>query len=269
MSVIARKKRVAIVADCDYVEKPLGGIVSLLNNMLSVQGCSCIDFWLIGISFDTSERQGVWQQKTIGKNSYHWMPVVVSKKEKDDTRFPMRIKLVWGLKRYSNVINFETFDAIYTHSPEISVAIRTKTTPVICHVHSDPLITATKSRFPLLRSGLVVRLFNCIIQRAFDESAGIIWAANACRNAYYQELCIEKNDDWDKKAKVIYSSVDPVMLNVADESASEASSCSKGIVTVSRLSDVKHIDFLINVYYELRKSRSDIAFFIVSTMIFY
>ena len=108
---LVKPLRAVVIADCDFIDKPLGGVVSLLNNMLSVQGDGLVEFSLVGISFDSREAEGVWQYKTIQRQMYRWMPVYVSPKAKDDTRFPLRFRLVLGVKRYLRVIGLEEFDA--------------------------------------------------------------------------------------------------------------------------------------------------------------
>lgn len=259
---IKNKIRVVVIADCDYEDKPLGGVVSLLNNMLQVCPNSTVDFHLVGVSFNSEECEGSWQKKTIRGKEYRWFPVCVFKKAKENIKIPIRYRLVAGIRRYGEEIGFSSFDAAYVHNPEVVIALPESDFPFVVHVHGDPLIAIERSRFSLLRHSPFINIYNRIIQNAFDRASGIIWAARACRTAYYQKLRVESVPAWDKKSRVIYSSVDPLMFEVTEESNFEVSSCSKGIVTVSRLSDVKHIDFLINVYHELRKNRSDITFYI-------
>lgn len=259
---IKNKIKVVVIADCDYEDKPLGGVVSLLNNMLQVCPHSTVDFHLVGISFNPEECGGSWQEKTIRDKVYRWFPVCVFNKTKEEIKIPIRYSLVNGIRRYGKEIGFNSFDAVYVHNPEVVMALPVSDLPLVVHVHGDPLIAIERSRFSFLRHSPFINLYNLIIKKAFNRSSGIIWAAKACRTAYYEKLRAESVPSWDKKSRVIYSSVDPLMFEVADESNSAVSSPSKGIVTVSRLSDVKHIDFLIDVYHELRKSRSDIAFYI-------
>ena len=252
--------KVLIVADCDYQDKPLGGVVSLLRNMLMVGCGDRVEFSLAGISFDPQEIAGVWQEKNIGNNIYHWMPVYVCRKAKEDTKFPIRFRLVGGVKRYlqSSVLN--DFDAIYIHSVEVALALPRMDIPIICHVHSDPLLTIIRSRFPLLQSHFFVRQYDKIIQKVFDRSIGIIWAADACRREYYRRLGVDRVSRWDNKSTVIHSSVDPVMLDELEKVQPSSRDKLKRIVTVSRLSEVKHIDFLIKVFSELKRKNPDIEF---------
>lgn len=254
--------KVAVIADCDYQEKPLGGVVSLLSNMLAADGIGKIEFYLIGISFDAADRQGIWQCKSIQGKKYRWLPVFVSKKPKEDTRIPLRFRLVAGIKRYWSEICLDGFEAVYIHSPEIALPLATVDVPIVCHVHGDPLIAATRSRFPLLRGNIFVKQYNKIVCRALDNSAGIIWAAKACRNEYYRRLEVSEVPRWDDKSTVIYSSVDTTMLQVVKSESASLVKNAKSMVTVSRLSDVKHIDFLIEVFAELYKERQDIDFYI-------
>lgn len=249
-----------VVADCDYQDKPLGGVVSLLRNMLSVPGAGLVEFSLVGISFDCNEIEGTWGRKVVQGHEYRWMPVYVCNKSKDDTKFPLRFRLVAGVKRHLREINFERYDAIYIHSAETMLALPSGGAPVICHVHGDPLITITRSRFPLLRHKLFVDGYNRVIQRAFDKASGIIWAANACRTEYYRRLNVPEVSKWDKKSEVIYSSVDPVLMKSVIEERALLNGGIKRIITVSRLSEVKHIDFLIEVFAELKKRISGIEF---------
>lgn len=261
---LVKPLRAVVIADCDFIDKPLGGVVSLLNNMLSVQGDGLVEFSLVGISFDSQEAEGVWQHKTVQRQTYRWMPVYVSPKAKDDTRFPLRFRLVLGVMRYLRVIGLEEFDVAYIHSAETVLALYSRDLPLVCHVHGDPLLTITRSRFPLLRSKVLVSKYNKIIHRAFDRATGIIWAANACRLEYYRRLGVDEVPRWDEKSTVVYSSVDPVMAG-DEKDALLSLQCAKyqnkkHIVTVSRLSDVKHIDFLIQVFAMLKNSYPDIEF---------
>ncbi|WP_449314389.1 glycosyltransferase family 4 protein [Rubneribacter sp.] len=249
-----------VIADCDYQDKPLGGVVSLLRNMLSVPGAGLVELSLVGISFDGDETEGTWNRKVIQGREYRWMPVYVCNKSKEDTKFPLRFRLVAGVKRYLREINFGSYDAIYIHSAETVLALPLGSSPVICHVHGDPLITITRSRFPLLRCKFFVGGYNRIIRRAFDRASGIIWAANACRTEYYRRLNVSGVSRWDKKSEVIYSSVDPVLMESVSEGRPSSNGDVKRIVTVSRLSEVKHIDFLIEVFAEVKKRMSSLEF---------
>lgn len=249
-----------VIADCDYQDKPLGGVVSLLRNMLSASGAGIVEFSLVGISFDGNEVEGAWDRKVVQGREYRWMPVYVCNKSKEDTKFPLRFRLVAGVKRYLREIDIGRFDAIYIHSAETVLALPSGGTPVICHVHGDPLITITRSRFSFLRSKFFVGGYNRIIQRAFDKASGIIWAANACRIEYYRRLNVPGVSKWDKKSEVIYSSVDPVLMRGVSESQTLPNGGVKRIITVSRLSEVKHIDFLIEVFAELKKRISGLEF---------
>lgn len=255
--------KVAIIADCDYQDKPLGGVVALLNNMLCADGTGHVDFHLIGISFDTTESEGLWQNKKIKNKIYRWMPVYVCPKAKDDTKFPLRLRLVAGIRKYWQSINFKNFDAIYIHSAEIMLSLSSINVPVICHVHGDPLITVTRSRFPLLRHKAIVKQYDKLIHHAFDRSAGIIWAANACKLEYYRRLKVAEFPRWDIKSTTIYSSVDPVMFNSnSSEFCLSLSDNAKKLVTVSRLSEVKHIDFLLEVFAYLTRTYNNLSFYI-------
>lgn len=255
-----RPCKVLVIADCDFQDKPLGGVVSLLRNMLAAQSACLIDFSLVGIGFDTNEIEGVWQRKMIGGKLYRWLPAYVCDKTKDDTKFPLRFRLVAGVRRHLQAIALEDFDAVYIHSAETILALPSRDIPIVCHVHCDPLITVIRSRFHLLRSKVFVRQYNKVIRMAFDRAAGIIWAAEACRSEYYLRLGVEEVPRWDGKATVIHSSVDPVMLAELRCVAPHVRSDTKHIVTVSRLSEVKHIDFLISVFAELKKIYVNIDF---------
>lgn len=261
---LVKPLRVVVIADCDFIDKPLGGVVSLLHNMLSVQGDGSVEFSLVGIGFDSRETEGVWQHKTIQGQTYRWMPVYISPKAKEDTRFPLRFRLVFGVRRYLRVIDLKEFDVAYIHSAETALALPSRDLPLVCHIHCDPLLTITRSRFPLLRIRAFVSLYNKIIYRTFDRVTGIIWAANACRREYYRRLGVDGVRRWDEKSTVVYSSVDPVMMGNEDD-APPISQCTKfqgkkRLVTISRLSEVKHVDFLIQVFAALKNVYQDIEF---------
>lgn len=252
--------RIAVIADCDYQETPLGGVVSLLRNMLVVDGCGLVEFNLIGISFDPSEREGEWQQKSIQEKKYPWFPAFLCPKEKDDTRIPLRFRLVAGIRKYRSLINLDRFDAIYIHSAETILALGSIRVPIVVHVHGDPLITITRSRFRLLHWNVFVRVYGKIIKKAFDRASGIIWAANSCRRDYYRRIGVSDNPGWDNKSAVIHSSVDPLMLESSEEYSLPLNTSSKKIITVGRLSEVKHIDFLIEVFSEMSKARDSVFY---------
>ena len=68
-------KRVLVYAVCDYFSLPNGGEVMLLNNFLSANKSEMIEYYLVGMSFNESDKVGKWSDKKIGNLVYKFLPV--------------------------------------------------------------------------------------------------------------------------------------------------------------------------------------------------
>ena len=93
-------KRVLVYAVCDYFSLPNGGEVMLLNNFLSANKSEMIEYYLVGMSFNESDKVGKWCDKKIGNIVYKFLPVSQVLADKEKTHVPFRLRMVYGLKKY-------------------------------------------------------------------------------------------------------------------------------------------------------------------------
>ena len=87
-------KRVLVYAVCDYFSLPNGGEVMLLNNFLSANKSEMIEYYLVGMSFNESDKVGKWSDKKIGNLVYKFLPVSQVLADKEKTHVPFRLRMV-------------------------------------------------------------------------------------------------------------------------------------------------------------------------------
>lgn len=242
---------VGIAAVCDFTSMPMGGELSLLNRLLSVDSRIWdIQYKLIGISFE-DEELGVWSKKTIGGNAYEWLPIASG-----NTRLPLRLAAYRGLNRYREAISSADIDIVYIHSPELYKPLSRHGKECVYHVHGDPYYTVRMSRFPILRLAPFAFAYDRSIRNALEGSQKIIWAAERSMDEYVTKVPAAKK--WiSGKVEVIHSCFDPNYIEIRKE-LSDVPTC----ITVGRLAEIKHIDFLIDVFDRVSTYEPEALFYI-------
>lgn len=245
---------VGLAAVCDFTSMPMGGELSLLNRLLSVDSREWgIRYKLIGISFE-DERLGVWSTKSIGAISYDWLPIASG-----NTKLPLRLVARRGLNRYRAAIASADIDVFYIHSPELFEPLSRHGKKCVYHVHGDPYFTVRMSRFPMLRLAPFAAVYDRTIQNALEGSQRIIWAAERSMSEFLAKVPAAKK--WiSGKVEVIHSCFDPVYAEGRKE-LSAVPTC----ITVGRLAEIKHIDFLIDVFERINSFEPEARFFICGT----
>ncbi|QOS68989.1 glycosyltransferase [Eggerthella guodeyinii] len=245
--------RAAIVAVCDFDVNPMGGEVSLLRNLLSGStGDPSTEYSLIGLSFN-GEETGCWQEKVISGSNYNWLPVASI--SQNLSRFvPLRLRMALGLRKHSKQISERNFDIVYFHSAELFSPLRCLNVPLVYHVHGNPYYTVRMSRFPLLRTRPFTLFYDTVIESALKGSDRIIWAACRSKDEYF-DLVPHLKPTLEDKIDIVHSSFD-AMLDLIQEETLD--SRFKYIITVGRLSRIKHIDFILEVFASIQKIRTDI-----------
>ena len=89
--------RIAVVAVCDFRKLPNGGEVFLLNNLFSAMQSDKNEYYLIGMTFNDQDRIGKWNLISIGGRTYNFFPVAKVTKDKEKTKIPFRLRMVYGL----------------------------------------------------------------------------------------------------------------------------------------------------------------------------
>ncbi len=244
-------KNVAVVAICDYVSQPNGGEVFLLNNLFSANNESRINYFLIGMTFDKDEQEGRWQKKLIGNKEYNFFPIVKVTKDKEKTHIPFRLRCVHGLRKYFKKIAAVGIDEWYIHSAELGKPLWSKKDcKLVYHVHGDPSQTMKISRFPIFRSGLWTKIYLKYIRKTILKSRKIIWAAKRSEELYLKTDPTLK-DVVLQKSCVVHSSFD-TKLQVADIKL-PLDYEKQHLITVGRLSLIKRIDFIVDVFDKIIK----------------
>lgn len=240
-------KNIAILAICDFLSKPNGGEVFLLNNLLSEHGDAQVKYFLVGMTFDKGVQVGTWQKVTIANNVYDFFPIVKILKEKEKTRIPFRLRCVQGIKKYWKKINSKfQIDEWYIHSAELGIPFYKKMDiPIVYHVHGDPSQTMAISRFPLFRTKFWTNLYLRVIRKTINRSRKIIWAAERSEKLYLQKQP-KMQEIVESKSCVVHSSFD-AKLKIDDKINLDLNPKRQHLITVGRLSRVKHIDFLFDV----------------------
>lgn len=251
--------KVLVFAVCDFASLPNGGEVMLLNNFLSANNNKEIEYYLVGMSFSSSDVVGKWGKKKIGDNEYNFLPVTRVMIDKEKTRIPFRLRVTHGIKKYWKIINSIGADYCYIHSAELGIPMWKMNIKLIYHVHGDPCQTLQISRFPLFRLEIFTGLYWKVIERTINKSVRIIWAADKSKQLYLEKQPQMKNEV-DKKSVTIHSSFDTKLI--PDLSSIPKLSNRKHLVTVGRLSRVKRIDFLLDVVARLVDAGEDIDFII-------
>lgn len=242
--------RVLVYAVCDYLSLPNGGEVMLLNNFLSANKSTTVEYYLVGMSFDASDKVGVWINKKIGDATYKFLPVSQILADKEKTHIPFRLRMTHGIKKYWKEIEKVDADYHYVHSAELAIPLWNKEIKLVFHVHGDPCQTLHISRFPIFRLRVFSYLYWKIIARTIKKSNKVIWAADRSKQLYLEQQP-HMHQVVVKKSVTIHSSFDTKLV-VNDESIPVMKN-RHHLVTVGRISRVKRMDFLIDVTNELIK----------------
>lgn len=241
-------KRVAVVAVCDFISKPNGGEVFLLHNLLSEKIFPDLQYFLIGMTFDENMKVGEWQEIDIDGNYYRFFPIAKVLKDKEKTHIPFRLRCVHGLKKYwKKINNTYKIDEWYIHSAELAMPLRNKKEiSFVYHVHGDPSQTLQISRFPFFRTKFWTTLYLSQIRKTMQGARKIIWAADRSKKLYLEKQP-QMKDCIEQKSCVVHSSFD--MRLIVDPTL-QIKLCNdrKHLITVGRLSKVKRIDFIIQVF---------------------
>ncbi|RHV11318.1 glycosyltransferase family 1 protein [Clostridium sp. OM05-6BH] len=248
-------KRVLVYAVCDYFSLPNGGEVMLLNNFLSANKSEMIEYYLVGMSFNESDKVGKWSDKKIGNLVYKFLPVSQVLADKEKTHVPFRLRMVYGIRKYWKKIEKINADYHYIHSAELAIPFWRKNIRCVYHVHGDPCQTLRISRFPIFRIQLFTDCYWKIISRTIEKSNRVIWAADRSKELYLEQQPKMK-EIVNKKSITIHSSFDTKL--VVDEDSIPILSNRKHLVTVGRISRVKRMDFLVDVAYKLIEEGFDI-----------
>lgn len=243
--------RIAVVAVCDFRKLPNGGEVFLLNNLFSAMQSDKNEYYLIGMTFNDQDRIGKWNLISIGGRTYNFFPVAKVTKDKEKTKIPFRLRMVYGLIKYKSTIMSMGFDSVYIHSAELGIPFWHDYNRInlIYHVHGDPSQTLRYSRFPLFRFEAFTKLYLALINKTIKKSKKIIWAANRPKNEYKKLASEEMVDIIEKKSVTVHSSFDR-KLTVDYDSIPRLTN-RRHLVTVSRLAKIKHVDFIIECLKEL------------------
>ena len=252
-------KRVLVYAVCDYETLPNGGEVMLLNNFLSSNKSKDVEYCLVGMSFDASDKVGRWTSKKLGNLVYRFFPVFQVLVDKEKTHIPFRLRMVHGIRKYWNIINQVDADFHYVHSAELAIPLWKKNVNLVYHVHGDPCQTLRISRFPFFRLQMFTDIYWRIISKTIRKSYKIIWAADRSKQLYLEQQPSMK-EVVDKKSVTIHSSFDTKLI--IDTNSIPELSNRKHLITVGRLSHVKRMDFLVDVLAHLINSGADVDFVI-------
>lgn len=247
--------RVVVYAVCDYLTLPNGGEVMLLNNFLSANKSESIEYYLVGMSFNESDRVGEWNDKKIGNLVYKFLPVSQVLVDKEKTHIPFRLRMVHGIKKYWNKIEKVNADYHYIHSAELAMPLWKKDIKLVYHVHGDPCQTMKISRFPIFRLQIFTDNYWKIIAKTVEKSYKIVWAADRSKQLYLEQQP-QMKDVVNRKSITIHSSFDTKL--VVDKKSIPTLTNRKHLVTVGRVSHVKRMDFLIDVANKLIKEGQDI-----------
>lgn len=247
--------RVLVYAVCDFTSLPNGGEVMLMNNFLSANKSDNIEYFLVGMSFTTSDKVGRWNDKKIGNLTYKFLPVSQVLVDKEKTHIPFRMRMVHGVKKYWNEIKKVNADFHYIHSAELGIPLWKKDIQLVYHVHGDPCQTLRISRFPIFRLQVFTDFYWKIISNTIKKSCKVVWAADRSKQLYLEQQPHMKEIVNDKSI-TIHSSFDTKL--VVDDTSIPALENSKHLVTVGRVSRVKRMDFLIDVANELIIEGQDI-----------
>lgn len=240
------KKNVAVIAICDFISQPNGGEVYLLNNLFSANKDEGIRYYLIGMTFDPKMKRGEWTKIKLGDQFYDFFPIVKVTKDKEKTHIPFRLRCVQGLKKYYKKIVKVGIDEWYIHSAELGIPLRKKNCSVVYHVHGDPSQTLRISRFPIFRTAFWTNRYLSVIRKTMLQSRKIVWAARRSKELYLKTDPTLK-DEVEAKSCVVHSSFDTKLKTVDTQLPIDKSKMH--LVTVGRLSRVKRIDFIIDVFY--------------------
>ena len=245
--------KVGVIAVCDFESLPVGGEVSLLNRLCSVDNESLgMEYDLIGMSF-SDEEVGRWGEKRINGRPYRWLPVSSYRKN-----IPLRVLMARGVKRFVHLLENRSYDVLYIHSPELYLPVAHMGVPVVYHVHGDPYYTVRMSRFPLLRMGPFVRYYDRLIESALRGSESVIWAARRSMCEFLDKEVFLK-DVVLPKVEVIHSCYGEKMRLASGDVKEKFS---YRFVTVGRLAKVKHVDFLIRVFARIAEKHPESVFYI-------
>lgn len=239
-------RNIAVVAICDFISQPNGGEVYLLNNLFSANNDETINYRLIGMTFDPKMKRGEWTKIKVGDNIYDFFPIVKVTKDKEKTHIPFRLRCVHGLKKYYKKIVKAGVDEWYIHSAELGIPLRKKKNcSFVYHVHGDPSQTMRISRFPVFRTAFWTNRYLSVIRKTMHQSRKIVWAARRSKELYLKADPTLK-DEVEAKSCVVHSSFD-TKLKTTDLQL-PINYQKKHLITVGRLSRVKRIDFIVDVF---------------------
>lgn len=87
------RKKVGLIAICDFIDFPPGGEVSFLTSILKEWKYEDLEIDLIGMTHSLNENVGNWQKRSIGEKEYNFFPVFKEVREKEKQGF--HLGFVW------------------------------------------------------------------------------------------------------------------------------------------------------------------------------
>lgn len=241
--------KILVFSVCDYLALPNGGEVMLLNNFFAANKSTNLQYYLVGMTFNSSDCIGEWTEIKIGDNTYRFFPVTKVTVEKERTHIPFRLRVTLGIKKFWKEINEVQADYHYIHSAELAIPMwKKENINIVYHMHGDPCQTLHISRFPIFRMPVFSVFYWKIIERAVRKSNKIIWAANRAQKLYLEQQPHMRREV-ESKSITIHSSFDTKFKVNYDDFPKLHNR--KHLITVGRLSRVKRNDFIIRVVAKL------------------
>jgi glycosyltransferase involved in cell wall biosynthesis len=246
------RKKVGLIAICDFIDFPPGGEVSFLTSILKEWKYEDLEIDLIGMTHSLNENVGNWQKRSIGEKEYNFFPVFKEVREKEKTRIPFRFRMVWGLLKFRKEIMKKKYDILYIHCPELILPfLGDNKTVVVYHVHGEPQHTLKVSRFSIFRFHIFSFLYNTIIKIAITKSKKVIWVSQKALKSYLGEKYSKE------KNIVIPSPYDSSLFCLCEED-NLVKKTNQIIIFVGRLSAVKNLNLLIDSFKLVREEKKNV-----------
>ncbi len=240
------RPKVCIISPCNFEDFPIGGTLTLIQNLLKYMQCEKM---LVGLSTSSKAEVGRWSRQTIEDKIYPFLSLFRLNKTKQI--IPIRLKFCLYLMFSNKKVKSSGADVLYAHTPDAAFPFLLfgRSLPIIVHLHgsSNPLI---HSRYSWARLRFFQRIYSKLLKFVINRADRVIAVDgetfNFCRGL---NLCEEK-------LTLIPNCVDRDLFKPLDRQKLRQQrgfgNSDKVVLYVGRLGKAKGLELLIESFALLR-----------------
>ncbi len=254
---------VAVILPSDFEERPTGGMLTAVKNILKSTKDYPFNITLFGLCWRQGETVGNVYRRTIHGVSYPFIPLCkLTEMEVNGHRplIPLRAKMFWSCLRNRYLVTQRSFDVLYLHAPELYPLMPAQQARIVYHAHGTEEWGAQYSRYWICRTSAFRRLYTTMINQIGSCAGQFVCIDQQCYEAYRTRWPARAQDIhlfWGMADAELFKPISPEVRS-ATKNRYGIPQGGRVLLYVGRLTRLKGVHLIIEAVMRLRRMRSDI-----------